>query len=99
MNEENKFEVGEVVLYQNGERNKYLFELGIVKKVVPIEVKDRLKQDGLFGEPSGETTHIEYKYFVNYHTDDTAAMTPEHTLHKIANLYAFDIKRKSCEEL
>ena len=94
MNEENEFEVGEVVLYQNGEK----FELGVVKKVVPVEIKDRLKQDGLFGEPSGETTHIEYIYFVNYHTGDTAAMTPEHTLHKIVNLYAFDIKRKSCED-
>ena len=94
MNEENKFEVGEVVLYQNGEK----FELGVVKQVVPVEIKDRLKQDGLFGEPSGETTHVEYKYFVNYHTGDTAAMTPEYTLHKIVNLYAFDIKRKSCEE-
>lgn len=92
MKHENKFGVGEVVIYQKGDR----FELGIVKKVVPVEIKERLKQDGLFGEPSGKTTHVEYKYFVNYHTGDTVAMTPEHTLHKIVNLYAFDIKRKSC---
>lgn len=40
----------------------------------------------------------EQDYFVNYHTGDTAARTPEHTLHKISNAYAFDIIRKSCED-
>ena len=63
----NKFEIGEVVLYQNGER----FELGVVKSI---------RENG---------------YFVNYHTGDTAALTNERDLHKIANSYAFEIRRKS----
>jgi len=63
----NKFEIGEVVLYQSGE----LFELGVVKNV------------GSKG------------YFVNYHTGDTAVLTNKRNLHKIANEYAFEIRRKS----
>jgi len=63
----NKFEVGEVVLYQNGDK----FELGIVKR---------------FGNKPNT-------YFIWYHMGDTAACTDEINLHKIINLYAFDIKR------
>ena len=33
------------------------------------------------------------EYFVWYHTGDTAACTHARNLHKITNLYAFDIKR------
>lgn len=63
----NKFNKGEVVLYQNGER----FELGIVKEV------------------AGN------KYRVWYHTGDSTALTDESLLHKVDNLYAFNVIRKS----
>jgi len=63
----NKFEVGEVVIYQNGES----FELGIIKRL-------------------GNSPQT---YFIYYHTGDTAACTHERNLHKIINLYAFEIKR------
>ena len=34
------------------------------------------------------------EYFVNYHTGETAALTHSRNLHKIKNVYAFDIRRK-----
>ncbi|HHY08622.1 MAG TPA: hypothetical protein GX530_08930 [Corynebacteriales bacterium] len=37
------------------------------------------------------------KYFVNYHTDDIANLTLARNLHKIKNIYAFDIRRKKEE--
>ena len=38
-----------------------------------------------------------YDYFVWYHMGDTAARTPESTMHKIINGYAFDITRKTVD--
>ena len=37
-------------------------------------------------------------YFINYHTGDTSACTHARNLHKISNLYAFEIRRRSCNE-
>lgn len=65
-----KYDVGEVVLYQNGDK----FELGIVK----IDCGND-------------------EYFINYHTGDTAARTHARHLHKISNLYAFEIYRLDTE--
>lgn len=62
------FEVGEPVIYQNGDR----YELGVVKQ------KSRSKNP---------------TYFCYYHTGDTAAATPQESLHKISNRYAFKIIR------
>ncbi|MCK9235183.1 MAG: hypothetical protein M0Q41_10810 [Bacteroidales bacterium] len=90
----NKFEVDEVVIYQKGDR----FELGIVKSIVAKEERLALRQDGLFGKPTSDKVRIRYMYFVNYHTGDTAALTNEEDLHKIKNLYAFEIRRKTPEE-
>ena len=39
-------------MYQNGTT----FELGIVKEVVERVVKQHLRQDGLYGKPTGEDT-------------------------------------------
>lgn len=88
----NKFNVEDVVLYQNGER----FELGIVKEVIPYEQRAYTKQDGLFGKPSGELYEA-YKYRVWYHTGDTTALTDECHLRKIVNAYAFTILRKQAD--
>jgi hypothetical protein len=90
----NKFNVGETVLYKNGDS----FELGIVKEVIPYEQRAHTKQDGLFGKPSGELYEA-YKYRVWYHTGDTTALTDEHHLHKIDNAYAFTIIRKSANPM
>lgn len=84
----NNFKVGDAVLYQNGDR----FELGIVKEVVEHRVKQRLRQDGLYGKPTGEEI-VETCYRVWYHTGDTTALTNEWSLHSIANAYAFNISR------
>ena len=73
---ETKFNVGEPIIYQNGDR----YELGIVKKIC---TKDNPEK--------------EQDYFVWYHSGDTAARTPEHTMHKITNLYAFEVIRKTIE--
>lgn len=77
-----KFNVNEVVLYQNGDR----FELGIVKEVLEREVPDF---------PSDTKQTCEYRVW--YHTGDTSALTPEHCLHKISNAYAFTILRKQAD--
>jgi len=74
---EPRFEVGEVVIYQNGDR----FELGIIKTV---------ERHKTYNDTS-------YKYRVWYHTGETTAMTDEHLLKKISNLYAFKIKRYDTE--
>jgi hypothetical protein len=79
-----KFNVNEVVLYQNGDR----FELGIVKEVLEREVPDF---------PSDAEQTIVYEYRVWFHTGDTSALTPEHCLHKIANSHAFTILRKQAD--
>lgn len=89
----NKFKVNETVLYEKGTG----FELGVVKEVIPYEQRTRLKQDGLFGAPSGEL-HKAYKYRVWYHTGDTTALTDERYLYKIENAYAFTIIRKSANK-
>lgn len=76
-----KFKVGDVILYTNGPKN----EIGIVKSVVAHE-------------PSGEEyTEIEYKYFVNYHTGDTAACTPEELMKPFVNTYAYTIIRRKAD--
>ena len=74
------FMVGEIVIYQNGDR----YELGVVKEVCT--------GTNYNGKPC-------YKYRVYYHTGDTSAMTDEHLLHKIVNSYAFEIRRKRCDEV
>ena len=87
-----KFKEGQVVLYQNGTS----FELGIVKEVVERIVKQHLKQDGLYGEPTGEDT-IQFYYRVWYHTGDTSALTDERNLHEIKNDYAFLVMRRKAD--
>jgi hypothetical protein len=89
---EAKFKVGQVVLYQNGTT----FELGVVKSVVAHTKRHAQRQDGLHGEPTG-SEYIAYSYFVLYHTGDTSASTPEHTLHEIKNAYAFLILRRKAD--
>ena len=87
-----KFKDGEAVIYKKGD----IFQLGIIKQVMPIETTKRhySKQDGLFGEPTGEEyTETSYKYFVNYHRGETASLTNECDLLKIENAYAFEIRR------
>lgn len=88
----NKFNINDVVLYQNGER----FELGIVKEIIPYERRAYRKQDGLFSGPTGEL-YTAYKYRVWYHTGDTTALTDEHLLRKIDNAYAFTVLRKQAD--
>lgn len=83
-----KFEKGQAVIYQKGNE----LQLGIIKTVVKSEERSALKQDGLHGEPTGPMI-IVYKYFVNYHTGDTAALTNERDLKVIKNDYAFKIER------
>lgn len=90
---EPKYKVGQIVLYQNGER----FELGVVKEVLPKKKRYAQKQDGLHGEPTGES-YIGWMYRVNYHTGDTTALTDEDLLHPIQNDYAFLILRRSADE-
>lgn len=87
-----KFKEGQVVLYQNGTS----FELGIVKEVVERRVKQALRQDGLYGKPTGEDT-IQFCYRVWYHTGDTSALTDEHNLHELRNAYAFLIMRRKAD--
>lgn len=79
-----KFNIDEVVLYQNGNR----FELGIVKEVLEGGVPDL---------PSDAEQTVVCEYRVWYHTGDTTALTPEHCLHKISNAYAFTILRKQAD--
>lgn len=86
------FKVGQVVLYQNDNS----FELGIVKEVVECVIKQRLRQDGLYGEPTGEDT-VQTCYRVWYHTGDTSALTDEVNLHEIKNAYAFLIMRRKAD--
>jgi len=90
MNEKAKFKIGEVVLYKRGD----MYDLGIIKSVVSVVEKVHLKQQGFppIGEPEGSSI-VTYKYFVWYHTGDTASLTDEDLLHKIENLYAFSISR------
>ena len=57
-----KFNVNEVVLYQNGDR----FELGIVKEVLKWEVPNL---------PSDAEQTIVYAYRVWYHTGATSSYT------------------------
>jgi hypothetical protein len=90
-----QFAVGEVVIYRNGDS----YELGVIKKIIQTEQRTYLKQQGFppKGEPDGEVVTT-YDYFVNYHTGDTAARTPEDCLHKIVNSYAFEISRLTNED-
>ncbi len=64
-------------------RNGDSYELGVVKEVCRTDY-------------NGKTS---YKYRVYYHTGDTSAMTDEYLLHKIVNSYAFEIRRKRCDEV
>ncbi|MCM1130118.1 MAG: hypothetical protein NC310_00445 [Roseburia sp.] len=84
----NPEEITSEPLFKVGEiviyQNGDSYELGVVKEV-------RVKTDWN-GKPA-------YGYFVYYHTGDTAAMTDEYLLHKIANSYAFEIRRKRCDEV
>lgn len=107
----NKFNKGEVVLYQNGER----FELGVVKEVIEDEVDsniyEKLYEKHCAQCPREVICHEDcshcddfleaittYKYRVWYHTGDTTAVTDECHLHKIKNAYAFNIIRKSANK-
>ncbi len=85
-----KFKVGEVIIYRNGDS----FELGVIKSIIETKQRTYLKQQGFppKGEPEGRVIRT-YDYFVNYHTGDTAARTPEDCLHKIINSHAFKISR------
>lgn len=87
-----KFKEGQVVLYQNGST----FELGIVKEVIERRIKQHLKQDGFYGEPTGEET-VQFYYRVWYHTGDTSALTNENNLHELKNAYAFLIMRRKAD--
>lgn len=44
-----------------------------------------------------EHTEIEYKYFVNYHTGDTAACTPEELMKPFVNTYTYTIIRRKAD--
>ncbi len=88
----NKFKVNDLVLYQNGTT----FELGVVKEVIEHEKKRAQRQDGLHGEPTGDT-YLAYMYRVWYHTGETSALTDEHLLHPIKNSYAFLVLRRSAD--
>jgi hypothetical protein len=83
------FKIGEPVIYINGDKT----ELGIVKEVVPVETQQRLRQDGLFGTPSGET-YTKNMYRVLYHSGRASALTDELLLRPLTNKYAFQIIRK-----
>lgn len=82
-----KFDVGEIVLYQNGTK----FELGEVKTIL-VNVSFSITKDEKI------INTVEYHYRVWYHTGETTALTNEDLLHKILNLYAFDVKRLPIEE-
>ena len=90
-----QFKVGEPVIYRNGDR----FELGVIKTVIRTEKRTYTKQQGFPPkcEPMGKVV-VTYDYFVNYHTGDIAARTPEECLHKITNAYAFNIVRRTNED-
>jgi hypothetical protein len=107
----NKFNVGDVVLYQNGDS----FELGVVKEVVAYESGEdtylKTYESMCCGCPFEKRCHEEckhcdsfleaitsYKYRVYYHTGDTTALTDECNLHKLSNAYAFNIIRKSASK-
>jgi len=85
----NKFNVGEVVLYQNGSRN----ELGVIKEVVPTQVPLEIRQDRTWVNHPTETRLI-YRYRVWYHTGDTTALTDESLLKPVSNAGAFLILRR-----
>ena len=85
---EPKFKKSQAVIYVRGSQ----VELGIIKQVIPVEMQKSRKEDGPFGTPTGEL-YTGYKYFVYYHTGDTAALTNEGELHSIENDYAFRIIR------
>lgn len=106
----NKFKVGDVVLYQNGDS----FELGIVKRVVEESVEQKVYEHMCSCCPRARHCHEEcetceefdvaleeseleptYSYYVYYHMGDTTARTDESLLHKIENSYAFNVIRKS----
>lgn len=82
---DNRYDVDDIVIYQNGS----LFELGIIKEVIP--------QGKPLKNIFDETTYASYKYRVYYHTGDTSAVTDEHLLHAIHNEYAFLIMRRKAD--
>ena len=86
-----KFTIGDIVIYQNGDN----YELGEVKQVIIHEQRTYTKEQDFppKGKPEGKVV-LAVDYYVNYHTGETAARTPEDCLHSIKNLYAFDVKRK-----
>lgn len=88
-----RFKKGQAVIYVKGNK----VELGIIKQVVEVEERSFLKQDGLHGSPSGEFTKV-IKYFVNYHSGNTAALTNECDLHPIENEAYFKIRRIKVKE-
>lgn len=85
----NEFEVGEVVIY----KYSTFFELCIIKEVIPIIKRRALKQDGLYGTPTGEE-YTDYMYRVFNYTSDITRLTDGISLYKISNKDAFTIKKK-----
>lgn len=80
-----EFEIGEVVIYVNGDT----YELGIIKRIVPKEYTRTI----IGSDPIRTTIDYRYSYFVWYHTGDTTALTDEELLHKLVNRYAFKVIR------
>lgn len=78
-----KFKVGDYAIY----KDKDNYSLVEVKEAYSHDVRDRLKQDGLFGEPTGTTFHKENTYIVNLHKGDNLSilMLDEYSLIKISN--------------
>lgn len=89
----NEFEAGEVVICKYNST----FELCIIKEVVPITKKHFLKQDGLYGTPTGEE-YTDYMYRIENYTSDITRLTDGIPLYKISNKDAFTIKKKRGEK-
>lgn len=105
----NKFKVGEPVLYKNGDT----YQLGIIKEIIEPNIEEIVYNKMCSNCPDSKYCHEEcvecdeyinaitdpastdqvYKYRVWYHTGDTTAVTPEDKLYKIMNRYAFTILR------
>lgn len=85
----NEFEVGEVVICKCNRT----FELCIIKEVIPTTKRRFLKQDGLYGTPTGEE-YTDYMYRVCDYTSDITRLTDDVSLYKISNRDAFTIKKK-----
>lgn len=82
-----KYNVGQIIIYKNGDK----YELGVVKNIIPITGPTISEGDS--GWSTQDIVLKGFDYFVNYHTGENAARTPENHMHEISNAYAFDIRK------